>query len=179
MKAIIGLGNVGVKYAATRHNLGFYAIDHLAQKHNFETQANSKLHAIAALGMIGSYQCLLAKPTTYMNLSGIAVQAISSYYKIKPQNIMIIHDDIDLALGRVIFKFAGGAGGHNGLKSINQLINNNYYRIRVGIDRPTDNMMDISHYVLSNFTSQELEIINRSIKAVINDLDSLLFQMIE
>ena len=166
MFLIIGLGNVGSEYFSTRHNVGFMMVDHIANRHkaqwNFKAKFNAQISSIKDLDS----QFLLCKPATYMNLSGIAVQSIASFYKVPGTQIIVIHDDIDLALGRVVSKFSGGAGGHNGLKSIDKHIGPNYHRIRIGIGRPENVQQSVADYVLSKFTPAEASIMFKTLEQV-------------
>lgn len=166
MFLIAGLGNIGEKYSLTRHNVGFMVVD-WATKTQQHTSAISKAHFNA--DVIKSDQILFAKPTTYMNNSGIAIRAIKEYYKIENKNMVVIHDDLDLPFGCVRFKIGGGHGGHNGLRSIDAHIGNNYIRVRIGIGKPATKE-DVANYVLSNFSKEELkqleDIITHTLKAI-------------
>ncbi|MFY9590084.1 aminoacyl-tRNA hydrolase [Rickettsia endosymbiont of Halotydeus destructor] len=170
---VIGLGNPGKEYQYTRHNIGFIAVDKLAKQYNLSFNVKKKFNADIAEGNVGTYKLLLIKPMTYMNLSGNAVSAIKSYYNIKLENIYVIHDDIDLAVGRIKYKQGGGNGGHNGLKSLDQTIGNNYHRIRIGISRP-ENSEEVADYVLHNFFKAEYNIIEQAINKITNNFDLLL-----
>lgn len=152
MHLIVGLGNIGVKYQYTRHNIGFMVIDEITK--NLTTSNINKSNFQSNLEKSG-YD-LYSKPTTYMNNSGIAVKSIKDYYKIDLEDIIVIHDDLDLPFGSVKFKVGGGHGGHNGLKSLDSHITKDYLRIRVGIGRP-DNKEDVVNYVLKEFSKEELK----------------------
>ncbi len=175
---VIGLGNTGKEYQNTRHNVGFIAIQRLAKYWGFSWNVKSKMCANLAQGMIGKHKLLLVKPLTYMNLSGKAAQAIYSYYNIKPKNTFVLHDDIDLIAGRIKYKLAGGNGGHNGLKSLDQCIGNNYHRIKIGIGRPGASC-DVSSYVLASFVEEEHKTVVNSIKLIVNNFHLLLSGEIE
>ncbi|WP_375359134.1 aminoacyl-tRNA hydrolase [Candidatus Tisiphia endosymbiont of Neophilaenus lineatus] len=175
---VVGLGNIGKGYQNTRHNVGFIAIDYLSEYYKISWNTKSKFQAELTQGVIDGHKLLLAKPLTYMNLSGKAVQAICSYYNIKPPNIFVLHDDIDLETGRIKYKLAGGSGGHNGLKSLDQCIGNDYHRIRIGVGRPVAKD-DISDYVLSAFSKEEYKIIVNSIEVIINNFRLLLLGEME
>ncbi|WP_341754746.1 aminoacyl-tRNA hydrolase [Candidatus Tisiphia endosymbiont of Dioctria rufipes] len=170
---VVGLGNIGKEYQNTRHNVGFTAVERLLEYYKFSWNSKAKFHAELAQGIIGEYKLLLAKPLTYMNLSGKAVQAICSYYNVKLQNIFVLHDDIDLETGRIKYKLAGGSGGHNGLKSLDQCIGNDYHRIRIGVGKPAA-YDDVSDYVLASFSKEEYKIIVNSIEVIINNFRLLL-----
>ncbi len=162
---IVGLGNIGDKYVLTRHNIGFLIIDEMIK--NLKTSSINKSNFKADVYK-SSYD-LFVKPKTYMNLSGEAVIAIKNYYKIENEEIIVIHDDLDLPFGTVKFKIGGGHGGHNGLKSLDCHIGKDYIRVRVGIGKP-ENKEDVANYVLSNFSKEELnrlkDIIPHTIKAI-------------
>ncbi|WP_341794008.1 MULTISPECIES: aminoacyl-tRNA hydrolase [unclassified Rickettsia] len=173
MILVIGLGNPGIKYQNTRHNIGFIAIDELAKYYQLSFSLKKKFNAEIAEGNVGIHKLLLIKPMTYMNLSGNAAALIKSYYNIKLENIYVIHDDIDLVVGRVKCKQGGGNGGHNGLKSLDQAIGNNYHRIRIGIGRP-ENSEEVADYVLHNFFKAEYNIVEQAIDKITNNFDLLL-----
>ncbi|MFV0564058.1 aminoacyl-tRNA hydrolase [Malaciobacter mytili] len=162
---IVGLGNIGDKYVLTRHNIGFMIIDEMIK--NLKTSSINKSNFKADVYK-SSYD-LFVKSKTYMNLSGEAVIAIKNYYKIENEEIIVIHDDLDLPFGTVKFKIGGGHGGHNGLKSLDCHIGKDYIRVRVGIGKP-ENKEDVANYVLSNFSKEELnrlkDIIPHTIKAI-------------
>ncbi len=152
MKLIVGLGNPGPTYKNNRHNIGFMVVDKLLQELQTANQTNKKF-----LGeLYKSGDLLLLKPATFMNLSGKSVQAVASFYKINPADILVIHDEIDLPFGAVRIKKGGGNGGHNGLKSIDALITKEYNRLRLGISKPGRKEM-VPNYVLSNFNKEEQE----------------------
>lgn len=175
---VVGLGNIGKGYQNTRHNVGFIAIDYLSEYYKISWNTKSKFQAELTQGVIDGHKLLLAKPLTYMNFSGKAVQAICSYYNIKSSNIFVLHDDIDLETGRIKYKLAGGSGGHNGLKSLDQCIGNDYHRIRIGVGRPVAKD-DVSDYVLSAFSKEEYKIIVNSIEVIINNFCLLLLGEME
>ena len=165
MHLIVGLGNIGEKYQLTRHNVGFLVIDEITKNLNTSNINNPNFQST----LLKSGYNLFSKPTTYMNNSGIAVHSIKEYYKIDLENIIVIHDDLDLPFGTVKFKIGGGHGGHNGLRSLDAHITKEYIRVRIGIGKPTDKT-DVANYVLSNFSKEELnkltDIITHTIKAI-------------
>ncbi len=165
MYLIVGLGNIGEKYQFTRHNVGFMLIDEISKSLTTSNINNSNFQA----NVLKSGYNLFVKPNTFMNNSGIAVREIKKYYKIENENIIVIHDDLDLAFGTVKFKVGGGHGGHNGLKSIDANIGKDYIRVRIGIGKPQEKS-EVANYVLSNFSKEELnqlkDIITHSIKAI-------------
>lgn len=150
---LVGLGNPGQQYAMNRHNIGFMALDAIAQEYDFPAFRN-KYDAEYSEKTIDSVKVVLLKPQTFMNLSGKSVGKVMQFYKLKPDQIYVFHDDLDLAPGKVRIKTGGGNGGHNGLKSIDGLIGNAYHRIRLGIGRPALRGQ-VSSYVLSNFTQDD------------------------
>jgi PTH1 family peptidyl-tRNA hydrolase len=158
MKLIVGLGNYGEEYKKTRHNAGFMALEKIVENHNLDFSGN-KLHSRIWRGKIGNHEIITIAPQTYMNKSGMAALAVSSFYKIALQDIIVIHDDLDLATARLKVKIGGGNGGHNGLKDIDRAMGKDYLRIRIGIDRP-NHSGEVSNYVLSNFSSHESAQIN-------------------
>jgi PTH1 family peptidyl-tRNA hydrolase len=150
---IAGLGNPGREHAQNRHNVGFMAVDALAEKYGSGAWKNvfqSQVHSAT----IDGQNVLLQKPQTYMNLSGEAVGACARFYKIPVENIIAIHDELDIPAMTVRIKQGGGNGGHNGLKSIDQHVGNNYWRIRLGIGHPGDKEMVTGH-VLNDFSKDE------------------------
>ena len=151
MFLIAGLGNIGEKYELTRHNVGFMVIDSMTR--NLTTSIINKSNFKADVQKSG-YD-LFVKPRTYMNLSGESIIAVKDYYKIEIENIIVIHDDLDLPFGTVKFKVGGSHGGHNGLKSLDAHIGKEYIRVRIGIGKPQDKQ-DVVNHVLSNFSKEEL-----------------------
>jgi peptidyl-tRNA hydrolase, PTH1 family len=164
---IVGLGNPGKEYELTRHNIGFIFIDVLSS-YLRASQPKDKFNSQLYNANFDDKKIILLKPLTYMNLSGNAVSAVCKYYKIPLKNIIVIHDDIDLATGVVKIKQAGGSAGHNGLKSLDQHLGNNYLRIRIGVGRP-DDKNQVSDYVLGRFTKSEIEILDQKIQNIIDN----------
>ena len=167
MKLFVGLGNPGERYKLTRHNVGFMVLDKLVQKSTVEGW-DKKFDSFFNKIIIDQKSIILLKPLTFMNVSGHAVQKVKNFYDIDPNNIVIIHDDIDLELGKIKLKKGGGDGGHNGLKSIIKLIGSEFNRIRIGLGRPEK--INVSSYVLNNFPEKEVsflkEIILKSCKGI-------------
>lgn len=153
MKLLVGLGNPGKKYARNRHNIGFMAVDDIAKAHSFGPW-RSRFKGEVAEGLINGLKCLLLKPHTFMNLSGEAVREAAQFYKIPLENIIVFHDEIDLAASKVKVKTDGGNAGHNGLKSISSHLGNAYVRVRLGVGRPA-NKVDVPHYVLRDFAKAD------------------------
>ena len=149
MFLVVGLGNPGKQYRNNRHNVGFMVIDKLVEQFNL-TSSKEKFDSDIFTGEIGEHKVIAIKPNTYMNLSGKAVAGFIKHYKIPLSSLIVIHDDIDLAFGKVKTKIGGGAGGHNGLKSIDALLGQGYNRLRIGVSHPGDKDM-VADFVLSDF----------------------------
>ena len=169
MFLIAGLGNPGSKYKLTRHNVGFLVIDKITK--NLSVQTNINKSAFIA-DLIKSSNQLLAKPQTFMNNSGQSISSIADYYNIPNEEIIVIHDDIDLPFGTVKFKLGGGHGGHNGLRSLDAHIGKEYLRVRVGVGKPS-NKADVANYVLSNFSKEELNQLEDIICHIIKAIEAL------
>ncbi|WP_342120434.1 aminoacyl-tRNA hydrolase [Haemophilus influenzae] len=150
IKLIVGLGNPGEKYADTRHNAGEWLIERLARHFNVSLNPESKFFGKTARTLLNGKEVRLLVPTTFMNLSGKAVGALASFYRIKPEEILVIHDELDLPAGIAKLKQGGGHGGHNGLKDIVAQLgnNNNFYRLRIGIGHPGHRDL-VAGYVLN------------------------------
>ncbi|PLX51469.1 MAG: aminoacyl-tRNA hydrolase [Desulfobulbaceae bacterium] len=162
MYLIVGLGNPGDKYSNTRHNIGFMVLDRLLTEAAARPLA-SKWKAMIWKGLLAGQGIVMVKPQTFMNLSGEAVEPIASYYKIAPQNIIVIHDDLDLQCGTIKLSTKKGPGGHNGIKSIIQRLGTNTFnRVRIGIGRPPL-AMPVERYVLAKFSADEQELITPAI----------------
>lgn len=161
---IVGLGNPGEKYENTRHNAGAWLIERLATHDHVTLHPAVKFHGLHGTIKLKTHDCHLLIPTKYMNLSGQAVKAVASYYKIPAENILIAHDEIDLPVGDIRLKFDGGHGGHNGLRDIiNQLGTNKFYRLRIGVGHP-GNREEVEHYVLNPPKKSEREQITTAIQ---------------
>ncbi len=167
MQLIVGLGNVGKKYNKTRHNFGFMLADLLHDNYNFNNW-QSKFDGEIAKGKIEGYDCLILKPHTFMNLSGLSVMKVMSFYKIKPEKLTILHDDIDIDIGRIKIKVGGGNGGHNGLKSIDKAIGSNYKRLRLGVGRSKVENIDSANHVLGKFDNDEIMLVDYVNKKISN-----------
>jgi PTH1 family peptidyl-tRNA hydrolase len=149
IKLIVGLGNPGRDYEETRHNAGFWWVDEFARARQFTFRAESKFHGLAARSAQHGRDVFLLKPQTFMNHSGRAVSALAQFYKLAPQHILVVHDDLDLPPGTARLKLGGGHGGHNGLKdTIAQLGSRDFWRLRIGIGHPGERG-EVSNYVLS------------------------------
>lgn len=166
---IVGLGNPGRKYSGTRHNIGFHTVEEIAATYNLKFDTK-KSNAEIAEGIIVGKRVLLVKPQTFMNLSGQSVRGLADFYKVSIENIIVIHDDIDIDLGVLRLRPKGGAGGHNGIRSIiDHLGGQNFARIRFGVGRPPGKM-DPAAFVLRPFTEPErllvLETMRRATHAI-------------
>ena len=165
LKIIMGLGNPGKQYFRTKHNLGFWAVDLLSEKLDAKWQ-NSRLKSAVAYAKFEGLDLLLAKPTTFMNLSGEAAKLIVKHYGVSPQDLLVICDDINLPVGKIRIRNKGGAGGHHGLESlITCLETQEFPRIRIGI-KPLDSVLppDLAEFVLSPFQKGEEAIVSESVK---------------
>ncbi|NLY42878.1 MAG: aminoacyl-tRNA hydrolase [Clostridiaceae bacterium] len=164
MYLIVGLGNPGAQYAGTRHNVGFEVIDYLSSVYNIN-MSRLKHKALIGEGFIQGNKVILAKPQTYMNLSGESVRDLKEWYKLDNSNIIVIYDDISLQLGRIRIRAKGSDGGHNGVKSIiYQMQSDVFPRIKIGIGQPSHPDYDLADYVLGKFSREELEILIPSLK---------------
>lgn len=155
MKLIVGLGNPGAKYARNRHNVGFLAVDAIGAAHGFGPW-RAKFQGQVAEGRLGAEKALLLKPETYMNLSGDSVQAAVGFYKLAAADVIVLHDELDLAPGKVRVKAGGGAAGHNGIRSIAAHLGPEFVRVRIGIGHPGDKRV-VANYVLNDFAKDEAE----------------------
>lgn len=170
---IAGLGNPGAKYNATRHNAGFVVVEFLGEKHQIQIN-KSKFKALYGEGKIAGKKVLLVKPQTYMNLSGEAIRDITGWYKIPCSNMIIIYDDIDLAIGKIRVRSKGSAGTHNGMRSIiYQIQNDNFARVRVGVGKPPPEW-NLADYVLSRFTQDEKESVIESMKLAAEAVETII-----
>ncbi len=154
MKLLVGLGNPGPKYQQNRHNIGFLQIEKIAETYDFSPWKN-KFQAVCSEGLIAQQRVLLLKPQTFMNLSGQSVTEAAKFFKVPVEDIVVIHDELDLASGQLKMKQSGGAAGHNGLRSISQHLGENYRRLRFGIGHPGDKAK-VHNWVLGDFSKQEL-----------------------
>ena len=162
-RLIVGLGNPGVDYEHTRHNAGANFLINLAHSYQANFSVESKFFGLCASCVINQKTVHLLIPTTFMNVSGLAVAAVANFYKIDPEAILVVHDELDLLPGMARFKLGGGHGGHNGLKDIIRALanNNKFARLRIGIGHP-GNAKQVSHYVLKKATDSEQQLIDDS-----------------
>ena len=164
MYLIVGLGNPGNQYAGTRHNIGFDAVDYIASQ--YQIPINKVKHkAVIGQGMIQGHKVILAKPQTYMNLSGESIRDIKSWYNIALDNIVVIYDDISLPAGKIRIRGKGTAGGHNGIKSMTyQLKSENFIRIKIGVGQPEHEEYELADYVLSQFNQEEKVLMKNAVQ---------------
>jgi len=174
VQLIVGLGNPGSQYAHTRHNAGVWMVDMLAEQYHFKLQREKKFHGEYCHHIINGQRIHILFPHTFMNNSGDAVQAVASYYKLSPESILVIHDELDLLPGNVKLKHSGGHAGHNGLRSlISQLNSTDFWRIRIGIGHPGQRDM-VASYVLSPSSQSEYQKIQQAMVNVSQVFSSLL-----
>jgi peptidyl-tRNA hydrolase, PTH1 family len=153
---VVGLGNIGKEYDGTRHNIGFEAVDRFTADSNFPAWVEKKdLRCHLTSAQLGETKVIVIKPTTLMNLSGEAVQAVLSFYKINPDKILVIHDELDIPFGQIRTRMGGGSAGHNGIKSVTKFLGEDYGRVRIGIGPKTHEQMDSADFVLSRFSKEQ------------------------
>lgn len=172
MKLIVGLGNPGSQYEDTRHNIGFMIADAFCEAADLGGYKN-KFHALVAEGVIGHEKVIVAKPQTFMNRSGLTVSELVSFYQFYPEDIIVIHDELDINFAKIKVKKGGGNAGHNGLKDISQKIGTDYFRIRFGIGHPGDKGK-VSSYVLKKFSKEEEQTLPIAVDACVEALPYLL-----
>ena len=172
MLVLVGLGNPEAKYKLNRHNVGFMAIDRIVENYELGPY-KTKFQSHIVTKKINSPPIIFSKPQTFMNLSGQSIGNILSFYKLKCENVIVIHDDLDLNIGIVKTKIGGGSGGHNGLKSLDSIIGKNYRRLRIGIGHPGDKNL-VNNYVLGDFNKNENIIINEILKNITFNLANIL-----
>ncbi len=172
---IVGLGNYGKEYENTRHNVGFMAIDVLSEKLGIKI-CDKECKSLVGKTYIGGKRVVLAKPQTYMNLSGLAVNALAARYGFSPSEIVVISDDIDLDLGFLRIRKSGSAGTHNGLKNIiSELSSKDFVRFRIGVGAKQNPDMDLKDYVLSRFSKKEIEELDEAFKKTVDGITELLY----
>ena len=164
MLLLVGLGNPGPKYERNRHNIGFMAVDAIVRRHSFRPW-RARFQSLAAEGTLGAAKVLALRPTTFMNESGRAVGEALRYYKLAPSDVLVIHDDLDLAAGKLRIKLGGGHAGHNGLRSIDDHIGRDYRRLRLGIGHPGDRER-VHGYVLSDISRAETAMFDKLVDAI-------------
>ncbi|MDY6833590.1 MAG: aminoacyl-tRNA hydrolase [Chloroflexota bacterium] len=174
MKLIVGLGNPGKPYSLTRHNLGFRCINHFSSRHGILVEKSS-CRARIGIGEIYGMPLVLAKPQTFMNRSGEAVSGLIDRFGISLDDLLVVHDDLDLPLGKMRIRHDGGTGGHKGIESIVACLGSReFVRLRVGIGRPQDEDQDVISYVLQQFDLQDRELVETTITRVAEAVDCIL-----
>lgn len=164
---IAGLGNPGARYATTRHNAGFLVVEELAGKWGASWADNASMQSRLAMARVGERKIWLSQPQTYMNESGVAVQAVMSYYRVPLANVMIVVDDADLPIGEIRLRGSGGTGGHHGLESVEKHLGSRQYaRLRVGIGRQQQDVREITGHVLGQFSASERELFGKVTRRV-------------
>ena len=172
MKLMVGLGNPGTDYAKTRHNIGFMAIDRIADLHHISA-FKSRFQSQVAEGRLGSTKLLLIKPQTFMNNSGQAVGEAMRFYKLAPEDVCVVYDEIELTPGKVRVKLGGGSAGHNGIKSIDKHIGNAFWRVRLGVGHPR--VKDkVNGHVLSNFSKTDQDWLEPLLDSIAREAELLL-----
>ncbi len=175
---VAGLGNPGREYLLSRHNMGFMVVDGLAAVHSLSFQG-SRFQAQVAKGRIDGTQVLLVKPQTYMNRSGQAVGPLVRYHRLPPERLLVVHDDLDMELGRLKFARGGGHGGHNGVRSVMEALGTRSFpRLKLGIGRPLPGQ-PVDKYVLSRFSSEEMEVVEEVLAAAVRGVETFIGQGIE
>ena len=164
MRLLVGLGNPGAAYAHNRHNIGFLALDAIAERYRLSAW-RKRFQGMVAEGVVEGEKVLALKPSTYMHLSGQSVGEALRFFKIAPEDVIVVYDEIELAPGKVRVKRGGGSAGHNGIKSIDAHISNDYWRVRLGVGRPVG-AGDVSNHVLQNFSKADLEWLGPFLEAV-------------
>ena len=172
MLVLVGLGNPEAKYKLNRHNVGFMAIDSIVANYKLAPY-KTKFQSQIVTKKINDTPVIFSKPQTFMNLSGKSIGNILNFYKLKCENVIVIHDDLDLNLGTVKTKIGGSSGGHNGLKSLDSIIGKNYRRLRIGIGHPGEKTL-VHNYVLGDFSKSQNIIINNLIKNITLNLDRII-----
>ena len=174
IKLFVGLGNPGAEYEATRHNAGFWWVDALARELKLQLSPDKGYHGLVARGNVGGQAVWLLEPQTYMNLSGKSVAALARFFKIAPQEILVVHDELDLPPGECKLKKGGGHAGHNGLRDIHaQLGSGDYWRLRIGIGHPGDKA-EVANWVLKKPAPDQREAIEASLTRCLLALPDLL-----
>ena len=172
---IVGLGNVGKEFEGTRHNIGFDCIDALGNSQGITNWANKKdLKSLVATGNVGNTRVILCKPTTMMNLSGSAVQAVSHFYKIQPSQMLVVHDELDVDFGQIRTRMGGSDAGHNGVKSLIEHLGQDFGRVRVGLGPKKPAQVDSADFVLAKFSTKE----QKQLKNLLKESTAILTEFI-
>lgn len=172
MKIIVGLGNPGVKYASTPHNIGFEAVDAIASEIGADWQEKRQYKCLWAKGVLNGEQIILVKPQTFMNLSGLSVASVVKYSNSTPSDLIVIHDDIDLALGRLRVRSSGSCGGHNGIRNIiENLASADFVRIKLGVGKDKS---DVISHVLGKFSPEARAVADKLVSATSSVVSSII-----
>jgi len=172
LKLIVGLGNPGPEHADTRHNAGFWCVDRMAARIGASFRSQARYQGEVAKGVLGGREVCLLKPMTYMNRSGSAVQAMVEYFRIAPEEVLVVHDELDLPVGTLRLKLGGGAGGHNGLKDLISHLGDRFWRMRVGIGHP-GNRHEVIDFVLHRASRPEQAVLDEAIDVAIESIGRL------
>ncbi len=175
IRIIAGLGNPGPEHLLTRHNVGYWFVDLLARRHGGEFRDYRKYSGETARVTIGARELVLLKPTTYMNRSGLSIRQLSEFFKIAPEEVLVVHDELDLPVGSIRLKQGGGHGGHNGLRDAIAHIGESFWRLRLGIGHP-GNKADVIDYVLTRASRVEEDSILEAVGAAADCIPLLLEQ---
>ena len=174
VQLIVGLGNPGAKYEQTRHNVGFVFVDEVARSKGASWKMESKFHGEVCKLSVSGEDVWLLKPNTFMNLSGQAVAALARFYKITPESVLVVHDELDISPGQIRLKQSGGHGGHNGLRDIiAQLGSRDFYRLRLGIGHPGESR-DVSNYVLGKASTDDQKHTDSAIDEALRTLPQII-----
>ncbi|MCX7715434.1 MAG: aminoacyl-tRNA hydrolase [Clostridia bacterium] len=174
MYLIVGLGNPGREYEMTRHNIGFEVIDYMADQYNIKVN-KLKFKALYGEGSIAGEKVYFVKPQTYMNLSGESIREFCAFYKIQPENVIVIYDDVSLEAGRLRLRAKGSDGGHNGIKSIiYQLKSDGFPRIKIGIGSPLHKDYNLADFVLGKFTKEEIPVMEEAIRRALQAAEEII-----
>lgn len=172
MKLIVGLGNPGLEYKKTRHNIGFNVLDLLTDKYNISFTENKKFNALEAITNINNEKVIFIKPLSFMNLSGNVVIKYINYYNVDLDDLFVIHDDLDMPLGKIRIAYDSSSGGHNGIKNIIDNLNSQkFLRLKIGISN--DKTLDTKDYVLGKFSKEEEETLDNTYSKLMNIVNDL------
>jgi PTH1 family peptidyl-tRNA hydrolase len=175
---VVGLGNPGKRYQGNRHNVGFMTVDALAAAGSFEWRTSQRFEAEYAKGMLGGLAVLLAKPQTYMNLSGQSVAQLARFYEVPVDRIVVVHDDVDLELARLRVRAGGRDGGHKGIRSMMELLGSaSFVRVRFGVGRPA--VGDVTDYVLHDFPAAEAELVEDGVRRAVDAVETVVTRGLE
>ncbi|MCP1727356.1 PTH1 family peptidyl-tRNA hydrolase [Natronospira proteinivora] len=173
IKLVVGLGNPGADYVSTRHNAGFWLVDELADRHGGRFTGERKFHGEICKVFVGAHEVRLLKPMTFMNRSGQSVRAVMDFFKLRPEEILVAHDELDLPPGVIRLKWSGGHGGHNGLRDLHAHVGKDYRRLRIGIGHP-GHASGVVGYVLKRPSSEDEARIREGIIAAAEALPAIL-----